>query len=78
LMMGDRVPSFIYDRPKVRAQVADSAKVGGTMAALLDRGIDSPYLVSRFCHLLGFDEAELKRWIRGGLYRFTASYPESK
>ncbi len=76
LMMGTRIPSFIYDRPKVRAQVADSKKVGGTMAALLDRGINERALAQRFCELCGFDEPELKRWIRGGIYRFTASYPE--
>lgn len=76
-MMGDKIPAYIYDRPKVRAQVADSSKVGGTMAALLDRGIDSEYLVERFCQLSGFDRQGLKHWIRGGLYRFTASFPES-
>lgn len=77
LMMGNAIPSFIYDRPKVRAQVADSNKVGGTMAALLDRGIDGPALFERFRQLYGFDEPGLKRWIRAGLYRFTATYPET-
>jgi asparagine synthetase B (glutamine-hydrolysing) len=75
-VMGDRIPEFVYTRPKVRAQVAGSNKVGGTMAALLDRGIDSAALERRFCQLLGFDSAELKRWIRAGVYRFTHSYPE--
>jgi asparagine synthetase B (glutamine-hydrolysing) len=77
LVMGDLVPSFIYDRPKVRAQVGGSEKVGGTLAALVDRGIDSAELERRFCLLTGFEPAELKRWIRAGLYRFTSSYPES-
>jgi asparagine synthetase B (glutamine-hydrolysing) len=77
-MLGSRIPSYIYDRPKVRAQVADSNKVGGTMAALLDRGIDSDYLIQRFCELSGFDRQTLKGWIRGGLYRFTGSYPEGR
>jgi hypothetical protein len=75
LVMGDAIPSFIYDRPKVRAQVGGSKKVGGTLAALVDQGIDGPELVRRFCRLFGFDSNELKRWIRAGVYRFTASYP---
>jgi asparagine synthetase B (glutamine-hydrolysing) len=76
LMLGERVPSFIYSRPKVRAQVADSNQVGGTMAALLDRGIDAEALMRRFCDLFQFEPQELKRWIRAGVYRFTAAFPE--
>jgi asparagine synthetase B (glutamine-hydrolysing) len=78
LVMGDLVPSFIYDRPKVRAQVGGSEEVGGTLAALVDRGIDASELERRFCALLGFEPSELKRWIRAGVYRFTATYPESE
>jgi asparagine synthetase B (glutamine-hydrolysing) len=77
LVMGDLVPSFIYERPKVRAQVGGSEKVGGTLAALVDRGIDAAELERRFCRLLGFSEPELRRWIRAGVYRFTATYPEA-
>jgi asparagine synthetase B (glutamine-hydrolysing) len=77
LVMGDLVPAFIYDRPKVRAQVGGSEKVGGTLAALVDAGVDAAELERRFCRLTGFAPAELKRWIRAGLYRFTSSYPES-
>ena len=77
LVMGDLVPSFIYDRPKVRAQVGGSEKVGGTLAALVDQGVDAAELERRFCRLMGFAPVELKRWIRAGLYRFTSSYPES-
>jgi asparagine synthetase B (glutamine-hydrolysing) len=77
LVMGELVPSFIYDRPKVRAQVGGSERVGGTLAALVDRGIDAAELERRFCRLTGFDPRDLKRWIRAGLYRFTSSYPES-
>lgn len=76
LVMGERIPPFIYARKKVRAQVAGSNEVGGTMAALLDRGIDSAELERRFCKLVGFEPRELKRWIRAGVYRFTATYPE--
>jgi asparagine synthetase B (glutamine-hydrolysing) len=76
LVMGDRVPSFIYDRPKVRAQVGSSEEVGGTLAALVDQGIDAAELERRFCRLQGFEPRELKTWIRGGYYRFTSTYPE--
>jgi asparagine synthetase B (glutamine-hydrolysing) len=76
LVMGDRIPPFIYTRRKVRAQVAGSEKVGGTMAALLDRGIDGAALAARFCELFGFEASELKRWMRAGVYRFTSSFPE--
>jgi asparagine synthetase B (glutamine-hydrolysing) len=75
LVMGDLIPSFIYERPKVRAQVGGSKKVGGTLAALVDRGIDAAALERRFCQLFGFDGRELRRWIRAGVYRFTATYP---
>lgn len=76
LMMGDQVPSFIYERPKVRAQVGNSARVGGTLAALVDSGIDSVTLQRRFCQLLGLDPTDLKTWIRAGMYRFPTAYPK--
>jgi len=75
LVMGERVPDFIYDRPKVRAQVGGSEEVGGTLAAMVDRGIDGAELERRFRDLVGFDAPELRRWIRAGVYRFTTSYP---
>jgi asparagine synthetase B (glutamine-hydrolysing) len=75
LVMGDRVPPFIYDRPKVRAQVGSSEEVGGTLAALVDQGIDAAELERRFCRLLGFEPRELKTWMRAGYYRFTSTYP---
>lgn len=75
LVMGEQIPSYIYDRPKVRAQVGGSNQVGGTLAALVDQGIDGPELERRFCRLAGFEPRELKRWIRAGVYRFTATYP---
>jgi asparagine synthetase B (glutamine-hydrolysing) len=76
LVMGERVPDFIYDRPKVRAQVGSSEKVGGTLAALVDQGIDAAELERRFCRLYEMDPRELRSWIRAGYYRFTPAYPK--
>ena len=53
LVMGDLVPSFIYDRPKVRG-------AGGRLGegrrdarrALVDRGVDAAELERRFCRLM--------------------------
>jgi asparagine synthetase B (glutamine-hydrolysing) len=76
LVMGDRVPSFIYDRPKVRAQVGSSEEVGGTLAALVDRGIDAAALEARFCQLVQVEPQQLRGWIRGGYYRFISTFPK--
>jgi asparagine synthetase B (glutamine-hydrolysing) len=76
LVMGDRVPSFIYERPKVRAQVGSSEEVGGTLAALVDRGIDAAALEARFCRLMQLEPQQLRGWIRGGYYRFTPTFPK--
>jgi hypothetical protein len=77
-VMGASVPGFVYDRPKVRAQVANSGEVGGTLAALERRGIDASALFRRFCELTGFAPDDLRGWIRGGLYRFPVSFPKER
>ncbi len=77
-MMGDRVPSYIYERPKVRAQVGSAEEVGGTMALLLRHGHHSQRLASRFADLFGAEPESLGNLIRGGLYRFTGTYPGSE
>ena len=71
----DLIPAFVFDRPKVRAQVGSSESVGGTLAALVDRGIDAHELEQRFSSLFGLDPKELSRLIRAGFYRFTSTYP---
>lgn len=71
-VMGERVPAAVYERPKVRAQVGGS-EVGGTLAALVDRGIDGAWLKTRFAELLGVEMRALQGLIRGGQYRATAS-----
>lgn len=75
-VLGDRVPSFVYERPKVRAQVGSSDEVGGTVRVLLDRGFDSARIAARFRELLGLTEAEQRSMIRAGFYRFLTRWPE--
>jgi asparagine synthetase B (glutamine-hydrolysing) len=74
-VMGTRVPAAIYERPKVRAQVANQEQVGGTMALLLDRGIDGDALRARFARLFEASPREVDMLIRGGFYRFSAALP---
>jgi asparagine synthetase B (glutamine-hydrolysing) len=76
LVMGDRVPAYIYDRPKVRAQSASPDQTGGTLAALVDQGIDAAELERRFCRLMDLEPRALRSWIRAGYYRFPSAYPE--
>lgn len=73
-IFGDLVPSYVYDRPKVRAQAA-SEDVGGTLGLLADRGIHGQALQERFAQVLGVQPAQLRTFIRAGLYRYTTTYP---
>jgi asparagine synthetase B (glutamine-hydrolysing) len=75
LVVGTQIPAPIYDRPKVRAQVGTSDKVSGTLAALVDAGLDQPALLARFAKLFRTNERGLKGFMRGGLYRFTHKLP---
>lgn len=68
-VMGDRVPSLVYERKKVRAQVGGQ-KVGGTLAALLDAGLDQAALTRRFGHLFGLTEAQVGQLLFSGRYRY--------
>lgn len=75
-VMGERIPAEIYSRPKVRAQVGGSEEIGGTLAALVDRGLNGERLQERFVELLGCETSELRRLIHAGFYRFPTQYPE--
>ncbi|MEM7679047.1 MAG: asparagine synthase-related protein, partial [Myxococcota bacterium] len=75
---GDRIPSHVYNRPKVRAQVGAADVPGGTLGLLVGRGIDAKALAQRFCDLHGLQSVDLMRWIRAGRYRFTSSYPQEE
>lgn len=72
-VMGNQVPGFVYDRPKVRAQIGGAR--GGTMRLLLDRGIDADWLAARFGILFELDPSEVRRSIRAGRYRTPPTSP---
>jgi asparagine synthetase B (glutamine-hydrolysing) len=73
-MFGDRIPEYVYTRPKTRAQVGDVEVGRGVLGLCLERGIDAAALRSRFAELHGLrDPSALDRFIRGGRYR--ASIP---
>lgn len=74
-VMGDRLPHVIYDRPKARAQAGSATDVGGTLAVLIDHGLDQRALESRFAGLFGLGRNRLGEFIRAGHYRSTATYP---
>jgi asparagine synthetase B (glutamine-hydrolysing) len=69
MIFGDRIPSYVYARPKTRAQVGGDA-VGGVLATCIDHGIDAAWLRRRFAKLHGVtDVTLLDRFIRAGRYR---------
>jgi hypothetical protein len=70
MIFGDRIPSYVYARPKTRAQVGGTAVAGGVLATCIDHGIDEMWLRHRFAKLHGVaDVKALDRFIRGGRYR---------
>ncbi|HYI37895.1 MAG TPA: asparagine synthase-related protein [Thermoleophilaceae bacterium] len=71
-VFGERLPGFVYERPKARAQTG-GAEGGGVLGLCVDEGIDGQWLRRRFCKLHGgAPEAELGRFIRAGRYRSAA------
>lgn len=74
-VMGTRVPEFVHQRPKVRAQVGNEDGRGGVLGALLDQGVDQDYLANRFKELFGLRDEDQSNLIRAGFYRFTSTYP---
>lgn len=75
-IMGSRIPSYVYDRPKTRAQCASADVPGGTLALLIDRGIDAAALRRRFCTLMGMPPPFLGRFLFGGRYRSPSTFPD--
>jgi asparagine synthetase B (glutamine-hydrolysing) len=70
MIFGDRIPSYVYARPKTRAQVGGATAAGGVLGTCVNRGIDGGWLRRRFAELHRVtDLAALDRFIRGGRYR---------
>ena len=68
-LVGARLPRFVFERPKVRAQCAREGRPGGTLALLHARGIDQARLLTRFAELLAVEPTWARELIRGGVYR---------
>jgi asparagine synthetase B (glutamine-hydrolysing) len=68
-IFGERLPRFVYERPKARAQTG-GAEGAGVLGASLRHGIDADWLRSRFAELHGVEDLSvLDRFVRAGLYR---------
>ena len=67
-IFGTRLPGYVYERPKVRAQIG-SSDGGGVLGVCIDRGIDQEWLMKRFAQLHETSVDELARFLRGGVYR---------
>ena len=74
-VMGDRIPEYVLDRPKVRAQAGDAAAGQGILGAFARAGIDQAALTSRFARLLDATLDDTKQLIRTGFYRFPDRLP---
>ncbi len=76
---GDLLPAFLFDRPKVRAQMGDSTAHTGILPQLIQRGHDAGWLRRTFCRLFNIEsEAFLDRFIRGGRYRSVRPFSLSR
>ena len=75
----DLLPAFLFDRPKVRAQMGDSTAHTGILPQLIQRGHDAGWLRRTFCRLFNIEhEAFLDRFMRGGRYRSVRTSPLSR
>jgi asparagine synthase (glutamine-hydrolysing) len=70
-VFGSRIPEYVLNRAKVRAQAGSSAEPRGTMAVLLDAGIDQAFLQKRWCELFGVRPESLNGIIRAGIYKYS-------
>ena len=68
-IFGERLPRFVYERPKARAQTG-GAEGAGVLGACLRHGIDAERLRADFADLHGVEDLSvLDRFVRAGLYR---------
>lgn len=68
-VMGNLIPEYVLTRRKVRAQVGSCTEIGGTLAVLLDAGIDQEFLEERWCQLFRLPRKALPGIIRAGMYK---------
>ena len=70
LIFDKQLPSYIYERPKVRAQMGSLQPGYGVLAACADHGVTAASLRRRFAELHQVeDHKALDRFIRAGRYR---------
>jgi asparagine synthetase B (glutamine-hydrolysing) len=76
---GDLLPGFLFNRPKVRAQMGDSTAHTGILPLLIQRGHGADWLRRAFCRLLKIERtAFLDRFIRGGRYRSVRPFSDPR
>ena len=76
---GDLLPPFVFNRPKVRAQVGDATARSGILPLLIQCGHGADWLRHAFCRLFNIDHvAFLDRFIRGGRYRTVRPFPDQR
>lgn len=76
---GDLLPSFLFDRVKVRAQIGSATRPIGILPALIENGYDAQWLRAAFCRLFKVvEERFLNRFIRAGQYRFIHEFPSER
>lgn len=72
---GDLLPSFLFTRPKVRAQMGDSTARTGILPLLIQRGHGADWMRRAFCRLFNIEAVSfLDRFLRGGRYRSVAPF----
>lgn len=76
-LAGDRLPTSLLAREKVRAQIGDELAVRGILPALIEAGRDARWLEERGAALLGTTVGALRRFLRGGIYRSVGSAARS-
>jgi hypothetical protein len=74
-LMGDRIPEYTCTRPKVRAQIASTTQMEGTLGVLVNAGLDEEFLKRRWCELFSLQVSDLRGLIRAGYYKFTTTFP---
>ena len=77
LIFGQRLPAYVYSRPKVRAQMGSAQPGHGVLAACAGRGVSAAPLRRRFAELHQADDKALDRFIRAGRYRARKPGPAS-